>query len=228
MSQAKWTAVDDYFVERLVGSDAALDFALSSSAEAGLPAHAVAPNQGKLLYLLARLCGAQRILEIGTLGGYSTIWLGRAVAPAGRVVSLEISEDTAQLARRSIEQAGLSAVVEIRTGAAIDSMQAMIDAAEPAFDLIFIDADKPNNPRYLALALQLAKVGTVIIGDNVVRDGAVVDATSQDANVQGVRAFFEAMAATPGLTATALQTVGSKGYDGFSIALVEARPVQAD
>lgn len=228
MSQAKWTAVDDYFVERLVGSDAALDFALSSSAEAGLPAHAVAPNQGKLLYLLARLRGAQRILEIGTLGGYSTIWLGRAVAPAGCVVSLEISEERAQLARRSIDQAGLSAVVEIQTGAAIDSMQAMIDAAEPAFDLIFIDADKPNNPRYLELALQLAKVGTVIIGDNVVRDGAVVDATSQDANVQGVRAFFEAMAATPGLTATALQTVGSKGYDGFSIALVEARPVQAD
>jgi len=220
MAAQLWTQVDAYFEAMLVPQDDALLGALARSRAAGLPAHQVAPNQGKLLALFAQMIGARRILEIGTLGGYSTIWLARALAPGGMLVSLEANAVHADVAAQNIAAAGLAHCVEIVRGPALDSLALLAAQAGPAFDLIFIDADKPNNPRYLDCAIALARPGTIIIGDNVVRDGAVADAQSTDASVQGVRRFFERMSTHPRLEATALQTVGVKGYDGFSIARV--------
>ncbi|MFF4849853.1 O-methyltransferase [Streptomyces sp. NPDC001194] len=218
MGQQTWTAVDDYFDGLLVEEDDALLAANADAAAAGLPAHQVAPNQGKLLHLLARIRGARTVLEIGTLGGYSTIWLARALPAGGRLVTLEADPRCADVAAANIARAGLADVVDIRRGRAVDLLPGLTDLAP--FDLVFIDADKPSNPDYLKWALKLTRPGSVIIGDNVVRDGAVVDPDSTDPRVQGVRRFTELIAEHPRLTATALQTVGGKGYDGLVMALV--------
>ncbi len=215
-----WDAVDAYFTKSLVAPDAALDAALKANAEAGLPSIDVAPNQGKFLHVLALAKGARRILEIGTLGGYSTIWLARALPAGGRLVTLEVAPKHAQVARANLDRAGLSEMVEIRLGAAADSLaQLHGEGAEP-FDLIFIDADKPNNAVYLEWALKLATRGTLIVTDNVVREGAIADGASTDPAIVGTRAMFARMGAEPRLSATAIQTVGSKGYDGFALAVV--------
>lgn len=212
----KWSAVDSYFSGLLAPHDDVLTAALAENARAGLPPHDVSATQGKMLALFVRMAGAVRVLEIGTLGGYSTIWMARALPEGGRIVSLEFNERHAEVARRNVETAGLAEHVDIRTGAALD----LLPSLEGPFDLIFIDADKPNNPHYLQWALRLSRPGTVIIGDNVVRGGAVADAQSADANVHGVRAFLEMMAEDPRLDATAIQTVGEKGWDGFTLAVV--------
>jgi predicted O-methyltransferase YrrM len=220
MNQAQWTAVDTYFGDLLVHSDPALDAAISSSDEAGLPAHHVAPNQGKFLQLLAQIQGARRILEIGTLAGYSTIWLARALPSDGCLITLESDPKHAEVAAVNISRADLHHLVDIQTGNALDSLQKLhADGCEP-FDFIFIDADKPNNPHYLNWSLKLSRPGTIIIGDNVVRNGEVVDPDSKDAKVQGIRQFSQLLAAEPRIAASALQTVGCKGYDGFIIARV--------
>jgi predicted O-methyltransferase YrrM len=222
MNQEQWTTVDRYITDSLVPSDPTLDAALEANVAAGLPAHDVSPNQGKLLHLLALMQRARNILEIGTLGGYSTIWLARALAEGGRLVTLECDPKHAAIAKANLERAGLSGVVDLRVGAALDSLAILEREHGEPFDLIFIDADKPNNPDYLAYALKLSRKGSLIIGDNVVRDGAVVDPDNPDPRVQGVRRFFDMLADEPRLSATALQTVGSKGYDGFALALVIA------
>jgi predicted O-methyltransferase YrrM len=221
VTQELWTAVDRYITDQLVPSDAALDAALAASAANGLPPINVAPNQGKLLHVLARCVGARRILEVGTLGGYSTIWLARALPPGGRLITLEAEPKHAEVARANIERAGLAHVVEIRLGRAADTLPRLAEEAGEPFDLVFIDADKPGNAEYFAWALRLARVGSVIVVDNVVREGAVVDA-SGDANAQGARRLFEALAREPRVAATAVQTVGSKKHDGFAIAVVIA------
>ncbi|MFG3237671.1 O-methyltransferase [Streptomyces sp. NPDC094461] len=220
MTLARWTEVDDYFNGLLVGPDEDLDAAVENSDAAGLPAIQVAANQGKLLNLLARLQGARTVLEIGTLGGYSTIWLARALPEGGRVVTLEADPAYAEVARANIERAGLADVVEIRVGRALETLPELAAEGHGPFDVVFIDADKPSNPDYLAWSLKLTRPGSLIVADNVVRDGEVVDATSEDPKVQGVRRFTELVAAEPTLTATALQTVGGKGYDGLMMALV--------
>src|ERR1039458_825026 len=220
MEQKKWSAVDGYITERLVAPDPALDAALKANAAAGLPSIDVAPNQGKLLHVLALTKGARRILEIGTLGGYSTIWLARALPAGGRLVTLELDPKHAEVARANLDRAGLSERVEIRVGPATESLaQLQAEGTEP-FDLIFIDADKPNNPAYLRWALKLARRGSLIVIDNVVREGGILDPASADPNVQGTRALFELLAAEPRLSSTAIQTVGSKKYDGFAMAVV--------
>ncbi|WP_329592383.1 O-methyltransferase [Streptomyces sp. NBC_01362] len=220
MTLARWTEVDDYFNGLLVGPDEALDAAVEASDGAGLPAMQVAANQGKLLNLLARLQGARTVLEIGTLGGYSTIWLARALSEGGKVVTLEADPAYAEVARANIERAGLADVVEIRVGRALDTLPELAAEGYGPFDVVFIDADKPSNPDYLAWSLKLTRPGSLIVADNVVRDGEVVDGSSDDPKVQGVRRFTELVAAEPTLSATALQTVGSKGYDGLMMALV--------
>ncbi|MFC9623721.1 O-methyltransferase [Streptomyces sp. NPDC056930] len=220
MTPTQWTEVDDYFNGLLVGPDEALDAAVEASDKAGLPAIQVAANQGKLLNLLARLQGARTVLEIGTLGGYSTIWLARALPEGGKVVTLEADPAYAEIARANIERAGLANVVEIRVGRALDTLPELAAEGHGPFDVVFIDADKPSNPDYLAWSLKLTRPGSLIVADNVVRDGEVVDGGSDDPKVQGVRRFTELVAAEPTLTATALQTVGSKGYDGLMMALV--------
>jgi len=220
MSQDQWTAVDRYFTEQLHLSDLALDAAMQANSAAGLPAIDVAPNQGKLLNLLARLVQATKILEIGTLGGYSTIWLARALSPGGRLISLGFSPKHADVARSNIKRAGLSDRVEIRVGAALESLPVLEKEGLGPFDFIFVDADKPNNPGYLEWAIKLSRPGALIIVDNVVRDGAIVDASSTDPTIQGTRRMFEMISRDSRLSATALQTVGSKGYDGFAMALV--------
>jgi len=222
MNQAIWSAVDNYFCDTLIPTDTTLTQALKDSDAAGLPQHHVAPNQGKFLHLLVKMQGARRILEFGTLGGYSTIWLARALPEGGRVVTLEANPQAAAIAAANIARAGVSHLVDIRIGKALDTLPLLEQEGLGPFDFIFIDADKPNNPHYLEWSLKLSRPGTVIIGDNVVRNGAVADAESQDANVQGVRRFFELMAVNPRLSATAIQTVGSKGFDGFSMAIVTA------
>lgn len=224
MNEERWTAVDDYFAGVLTGKDAALEGALRSSDEAGLPAISVSPNQGKLLYLLARAAGARSILEVGTLGGYSAIWLARALPKDGRLVTLEIDPKHADVARRNLAAAGLQALVDVRVGRAIDSLAKLAAETQPAFDFVFIDADKPSNADYFAAALGLSRRGTMIVVDNVVREGAVVDAASADPNVLGVRRLLDAIAAEPRVAATAVQTVGAKGYDGFVLALVLEGP----
>jgi predicted O-methyltransferase YrrM len=221
MSQTTWSAVDAYFSDRLVPSDFALDNALRDSDAAGLPQHNVTPNQGKLLQLFAQMQGARKILEIGTLGGYSTIWLARALPQGGRLVTLEANPEHAAVATTNIARAGLSHMVDVRVGKAIGTLPLLAQEGIGPFDLIFIDADKPNNPEYLKWSLKLSRPGTVIIGDNVVRNGEVTNAASTDPNVIGVRRFFDLMAEDPRLSATAIQTVGSKGYDGFSLAIVK-------
>lgn len=218
--QLTWTAVDDYFNGLLVEEDSALLDALRDSAAAGLPGHQVAANQGKLLNLIARVRGARSVLEIGTLGGYSTIWLGRALPEGGRLVTLEADARCAEVARANVARAGLADVVDLRLGKALDTLPLLVEEGAEPFDLVFIDADKPSNPDYLRWALRLTRPGSVIVGDNVVRDGAVTDPDSDDPRVQGVRRFTELIAAEPRLTATTVQTVGSKGYDGFTLALV--------
>jgi len=218
--QDQWTEVDRYISDLLVPSDPVLDAALEASAAAGLPTIQVSPTQGKLLHILARSLGARKILEIGTLGGYSTIWMARALPAGGRLITLEYSPKHAEVARANIARAGLASVVEVRVGRALDTLPQI--AAEGPFDLIFIDADKEGYPDYLPWAMKLSRPGSVIIGDNVVRKGAVIDAVSSDADVQGVRRFYELLAAEPRVSSTAIQTVGSKGYDGFAIALVIA------
>jgi predicted O-methyltransferase YrrM len=224
MNQELWTDVDNYLVENLIPADPALDKALKSNQAAGLPTIDVAPNQGKLLHLLARIQGARRILEIGTLGGYSTIWLARALPSDGNLVTLEVEAKHAEVARANIERAGLSSLVQLRLGPALESLlQLQKEGAKP-FDLIFIDADKQNIPAYLEWSLRLSRPGTVIITDNVIRDGAIINAEDPDPRVQGVRRLFEMMSADPRLDATALQTVGTKGYDGFTLAIVKAAP----
>ena len=219
MSEEQWTAVDGYITEQLVPSDAALDAALASSAADGLPAINVAPNQGKLLHVLARAVDAKRILEVGTLGGYSTIWLARALAPGGKLITLEYDPKHADIARANIERAGLSHLVEIRLGKAIDTLPRIAAERGGAFDFVFIDADKPGNADYFAWAMKMTHIGSLIIVDNVVRKGGVIDPAG-DAQVQGARRLFEAMAKEPRVSATAVQTVGGKGYDGFAIAVV--------
>jgi predicted O-methyltransferase YrrM len=213
MNQELWTAVDRYIADLMVPSEAALEDALRDTAEAGMPAIAVSPAQGKLLMLLAQSVGARRILEIGTLGGYSTIWLARGLADGGRLITLEADPKHAEVARRNIARAGLSDTVEVRLGRAIETLPGL----DGPFELIFIDADKPSYPEYLSWAVKLSRAGSLILADNVVRKGAVIDEGSSDANVQGVRRFNEAVAAEKRVSATVIQTVGSKGYDGFAI-----------
>jgi predicted O-methyltransferase YrrM len=220
VSEAQWIDVDHYINDVLVKSDSVLDAALAASDAAGLPAISVAPNQGKLLYILARSISARRILEIGTLAGYSTIWLARALPEGGRLISLEASEKYAAIARTNIANAGLADRVEVRVGRAIETLPAIAAEAKEPFDLAFIDADKASNPDYFQWALALSRKGSLIIIDNVVRDGAVADASNRDPDVLGVRRLNELMASEPRVSATAVQTVGIKGYDGFAIALV--------
>ncbi len=220
MSRELWADVDRYFTELLVSPDPALDAALAASATAGLPAINVAPNQGKLLQLLARVQGARRILEIGTLGGYSTIWLAKALPSDGRLVTLEAVPKHAEVARANLARAGLDAIVDVRVGPALETLPQLAAEGGDPFDLTFIDADKEHNPDYFQWALQLSRPGSLIVVDNVVRGGDVIDAGSDSPDVQGVRRFNDLLAAESRVDATAIQTVGSKGYDGFAIALV--------
>jgi len=222
-----WHDVDDYFTGLLAPPDEALTDALNDSDAAGLPHINVAPPQGKLLHLLAVIQGATRILEIGTLGGYSTIWLARALPQDGRLITLEYSERHAEVARRNLARAGLDKITEVRVGPALDSLAKLADEGDgngdgntAPFDLVFIDADKVNNPRYVEWAVKLTRPGSLIILDNVVRGGAVTDPTSDDPSVRGTREALDLFATHPKLTATAIQTVGSKGYDGFALARV--------
>lgn len=216
MTQAVWTEVDQYLTEQLVPADPVLEAALAAGDAAGLPPINVAPNQGKLLHLLARMRGARRILEVGTLAGYSTIWLARALPEDGELISLEIDPRHAEVARANLAGAGLADRARVLVGPALDTLPTL----SGPFDLVFIDADKRNNPVYFDHALRLSTVGTVIVVDNVVRGGTVVDGTAEDPNIQGARAVIERMAAEPRVSATAIQTVGSKSYDGFAFALV--------
>jgi predicted O-methyltransferase YrrM len=221
--ESLWDDVDEYFARHLAPSDDALNGALTASSEAGLPAISVTATQGKLLHLLARIRGARRILEIGTLGGYSTIWLGRALPPGGRLITLEIDPGHAAVARQNLERAGLSDRVEVWVAPAEASLARLAaDRAEP-FDLVFIDADKASGDVYFRAALGLSRLGTVIVVDNVVRKGDVVDAESDDPNVLGIRRLTELLASERRVSTTAIQTVGSKGYDGFVLALVTER-----
>jgi predicted O-methyltransferase YrrM len=221
MAEDLWNAVDAYIMDRLLPPDPVLDAVMAANAAAGLPAIDVSPAQGKLLYLLARMSGARRILEIGTLGGYSTIWLARAVPAGGQVVTLEAMPDHAEVARANFARAGLADRIDLRLGNALDSLPVIAAEAGGPFDLVFLDADKRNNPDYLAWSLKLARPGTVIIADNVVREGEIIDAASTDGSIKGVRRFFEMLAEEPRLTATAIQTVGGKGWDGFAFAIVD-------
>jgi len=220
MSADQWTNVDEYLVRLLLPPDSALEETLDQSTEARLPPISVAPNQGKLLELLAGIQRSRRILEIGTLGGYSTIWLARALPDDGRLVTLELEPMHAEVARKNIDRAGLGPLVDIRVGPAATSLQHLIDDGAEPFDFIFIDADKEGYPKYLELSLQLCRPGTVIVADNVVRDGEIVNSSSSDERVQGVRAFLELVAASDRIEGTAVQTVGSKGYDGFALLVV--------
>jgi len=221
MTQELWSAVDHYVIDRLIPSDPALDAALSDSEAAGLPAINVTPALGKFLHLLAKLQNAKQILELGTLGGYSTIWLARALAPAGRLVTLEADAKHAEIAGKNIARANLGETVELRLGAALDTLPQLQSEGYGPFDMIFIDADKENNAAYFEWALRLSRPGSLIIVDNVVRSGAVIDAASTDSRVQGVRRLFDLLAGESRVSATALQTVGSKGYDGFILAIVQ-------
>ncbi|HFK5792440.1 TPA: O-methyltransferase [Enterobacter asburiae] len=217
--QQQWSAVDNYMISSLIPDDDVLSQVLEKNNRAGLPEHDVAANQGQLLALFVRMTQARRILEIGTLGAYSSIWMARALPPDGKLITLEADPTHADVARQNIRLAGLNDRIELIEGPALNSLENFGDV--PPFDLIFIDADKPNNPGYLEWALHYSRPGTVIIGDNVVRDGEVINGQSDDARVLGVRRFIEMIGDNPRLTATALQTVGVKGWDGFTLAIVE-------
>jgi predicted O-methyltransferase YrrM len=220
MSKDQWTAVDRYISETLVQPEVALVEALADSAAAELEAINVSPPQGKLLMLLAQAVGARNILEIGTLGGYSTIWMARALPTDGRLISLEANPKCAEVARANIARAGLADVVDVRVGKALDTLPMLAAEGCGPFDFFFLDADKVNNPKYFEWTLKLSRPGSLIVADNVVRDGAVIDAASQDVSVQATRRLFDMMAAEPRVTVTAIQTVGGKGYDGFAVARV--------
>jgi predicted O-methyltransferase YrrM len=224
MTQEQWTTVDRYIDELLVRPDSVLEATVTASSAAGLPPIQVSPSQGKLLQVIAQIRGTRNILEIGTLGGYSTIWLARALPPGGHLISLEVNPKHAEVARANLARAGLGEVAEVREGQALESLPRLAKEGRGPFDFIFIDADKPSYPDYLTWALKLSKAGTVILADNVVRGGAVADPTSTDPNVRGVRRFNELLAAETRVSATAIQTVGSKGYDGFAIAFVTSDP----
>ncbi len=215
----RWNAVDDYFAE-IVQQDEALDAALAANAAAGLPPIDVSPAHGKMLHLFARMAGARKALEIGALGGYSTIWIARALAAGGRLITLEADERHASVARANLARAGLADRVEVRVGAALDSLPAIEAEVLAPFDFVFIDAALEINVNYLVWALRLSRPGTTIVVDNVVRDGRILDAASRDSDVVGVREMFEMMQGEPRLSATAVQTVGAKGWDGFALAVV--------
>jgi predicted O-methyltransferase YrrM len=217
--QERWSAVDAYLESKIVTEDDALRQATNASADAGLPAIAVTPTQGMLLHILARSVNARRILEIGTLGGYSTIWLARALAAGGKLITLEVNQKHADVARKNVEDAGVSGNVEFRLGAAMDTLPVLAEEHQ-TFDFVFIDADKPNITNYFDWSLRITRPGSLIFVDNVVREGEIIDADSTDPNVQGVRQFYDRLAQEPRITATAVQTVGSKKYDGFVLAIV--------
>jgi predicted O-methyltransferase YrrM len=214
---SSWDSVDRYVVDHLIGRDEVLEAALGDSEAAGLPPIAVSATQGKLLYLTARSIGAQRILEVGTLGGYSTIWLARALPDSGRLISLELSDKHAAVARGNIERAGLASKVEVKVGPALETIASLNEA----FDLVFIDADKANIPGYFDHSVRLSHPGTVIITDNTVRNGKLADPDSGDVNVAGVRAFHELLAGRDDVESTTIQTVGTKGYDGYTFSVVK-------
>ena len=219
-NKRNWSEVDSYFARTLIGSDPALEAALAANATAGLPSIDVSAPQGKLIHLLARMSGARKALEIGTLGGYSTIWLARALPDDGRLITLEVSARHADIARRNVARAGLESKVEIRTGAALMTLPKLVAEGLGPFDFVFIDADKTNNAAYLEWAMRLSRSGATIVVDNVVREGGIVETASRDPDVVGVRRMFELMAREPRLSATAIQTVGAKGWDGFALAVV--------
>ena len=220
MNKEQWTEVETYLTERVIHPDAVLDAVVESSRAAGLPPIAVAPPDGKLLHLLARLTGARRILEIGTLAGYSTIWLARALPAGGRLTTLEIDPAHAKIAKDNIARAGLADVVDLRLGAAIETLPKLAAEEAGPFDLTFIDADKENSLEYFRWAQKLSRPGSVIVVDNVVRKGKVIEADTGDSSVEGVRRLLDYLHQATGVTATVLQTVSSKGYDGFIVALV--------
>jgi predicted O-methyltransferase YrrM len=222
MTAERWTEVDQYFAQKLLTADDVLESALATSMDAGLPAISVSPLQGKFLQLLAQIAGARSILEIGTLGGYSTIWLARGLSAGGRVITLELDSRHAEVAAINIARAGLREIVEIKVGDALEILPELAAARSGPFDLIFIDADKQNIPTYFEWSLSLSRPGTVIVVDNVVRDGAVIDPEGTDASVQGVRRFIDSLGAESRASGTVIQTVGVKGYDGFAILLVGA------
>ncbi|WP_432507620.1 O-methyltransferase [Kineococcus arenarius] len=221
MQRQDWAAVDDHLARALLPADEVLEQVLEENRAAGLPPIDVSPLQGAFLTLLARITGARRVLEIGTLGGYSTIHLARGLGDGGRLVSLEFEPRHAEVARRNVERAGLTGVVDVRVGAALDTLPVLEREGAGPFDLVFIDADKGGYPQYLQWAVRLSRPGAVLVGDNVVRGGRLVDPAADDPGVRGVRTFLDAVGAHPRLTATALQTVGAKGWDGFAIALVD-------
>lgn len=216
-----WEQVDEYIVDRLCPNDRVLDEVIVTNRKADLPEIDVTANQGKFLQLLVQIKGAKRILEIGTLGAYSTIWMARGLTEGGRIITLELSPHHAEVAKKNIARAGLEQTIEVRTGDALEQLAQMEKEGVEPFDLIFIDADKPNNPNYLRWALHFSRPGTVIVGDNVIRNGEIADRHSTDPRVQGVRTFFDMLSGDPNISATALQTVGSKGYDGFMIGIVK-------
>jgi predicted O-methyltransferase YrrM len=220
MTQQVWTAVDEYINHLLVPGDPALEETVRASEAAGLPAIQVSPSQGKFLHILACIRGAKKVLEIRTLGGYSTIWMARALPADGRVITLELSAKHAAVARKNFQGAGLETKIELREGAALESLAKLSGEGTAPFDFIFIDANKSNMPEYFEWALKLSKPGSVIIADNIVRDGKVIDADSKDPDIQGVRRFNEMLATEKRVSATEIQTVGSKGYDGFALILV--------
>jgi predicted O-methyltransferase YrrM len=220
MTQVLWTAVDNYVSSLLAPHDQALQDALAAATQNGLPEIQVSPTQGKLLHVLARMVNARNILEIGTLGGYSTIWMARALPAGGRVLTLEFNPKHAEVARANFARAGLSSVIEVRVGPALEALPKLAAEGRGPFDLIFIDANKSAMAEYFDWSLKLSRPGSVIVSDNVIRDGAVIDAVSRDPDIQGVRRFNERIASEPRISATEVQTVGSKGYDGFALILV--------
>ncbi|WP_068778716.1 O-methyltransferase [Paenibacillus sp. GM2] len=221
MHQAKiWEEVDQYIAEHLIPHDPILERTLAANRLAQLPLYDVTPAQGKLLNLFVQMIGAKRILEIGTLGAYSTIWMARALPSDGKIVTLELDPFHAQVAEANLSVAQISHMVELRVGEALHQLARMADEGVETFDFIFIDADKPNNPKYLQWALHFSHPGTVIMGDNVIRDGEIINEQSEDERVRGVRQFYDLLAEEPRITATAIQTVGSKGYDGFMMGIV--------
>jgi predicted O-methyltransferase YrrM len=220
MTQQLWTSVDDYITRLFIQSDPIMQDTLAASEAAGLPSISVAPNEGRLLMLLAQLCGARNILEIGTLGGYSTIWLARGMVSEGSLITLEANPKHAEIARLNIARAGFTDRVEVRVGPARDTLSQLAAEGRRPFDLIFIDADKESYPEYLAWSIKLARPGTLIIADNVIRDGKILDPTDTDPRVQGARRFNQLLADEPRVKATVIQTVGGKGHDGMAIAIV--------